>query len=487
MIPYKPKKNISFIGRLAERQRIEKILAQNKASIITFYGRRRVGKTELIEQVFRERNLLKFEGIERQPAKYQINSFLAQLAEYTNDPLYSNLNIQTWREALVLLAKLTKRGKWTIYLEELQWLCDYDEQLVAELKFIWDNYFKHNDNIILILCGSSPSFMINKVVKSSSLYNRSLHEIPVEEFSLKETAEFFGKNYTTRDVFDAQLLVGGIPEYLQYLKQDSSILLSLCKESFIKGGFFSKEAEKIFVSSMAENSSYQRIIEYLSKKRSATRSEILSVLELSEGGNTSNLIYDLEICGFIHRYVPYSATEKSKTVRYSIADNYLQFYYHFILPNLKKIERGDFKSKPTKPLNSKNISIWQGFAFERLCRRYTAEIARVLGFSDVDYSAGVAFVRGGEITEKRGFQWDLLFQRKDRVYTLCEIKYTEAPISIDVIDDFIAREKKFLSKKNYRIQRVLISGAGASESLRKKMFFDQIIALEDLLVGKIAS
>ena len=481
LTPYVPLENINFIGRLHERKKILEIADLPEASIMVVHGRRRVGKTELIEQTLKNRNLLKFEGIENQPEDYQINSVISQLSIYCGEVIDPKREIRNWRSVLLLIAKLTEKGKWTLYFEEFQWLCNYNDKFVAELKFAWDNYFRRNNQLLMVLCGSSPSFMVNKVVKSSSLYNRSLNELPVGSFSIEEAKEFLGKDYSNRDVFDAYLFVGGIPEYLRYLKRDPSILLALCKESFVPGGFFVNEAEKIFVSSMGEKPQYRLIVDYLAQERSATRAEIASELNLSQGGNTTDLLEDLEACGLISKYTPYRATGKSKTVRYVIADNYLQFYYRFIEPQIKKIERGDFNASPVKAISSAKISIWRGLAFERLCRASTRRIAKILGFSGVEYVSGVAFKKGGEISRERGFQWDLVFERRDNVHTLCEVKYTEAPVGISVIDDFIAREEKFAKKNNYRIQRVLISAAGVTEELRNRVFFDRVIELKDLI------
>ena len=173
MKPLRIKIKKNFIGRTAELERLHTIGAAHEASIIIMYGRRRIGKTELIEQAFRDRNLLKFEGIEGLSQKAQLAHALQQLVKYTESKLLGKTVLTNWREFFEVLSDYTKKGTWTIYLEELQWLARYDETLIAELKYVWDNYFRRNPKLLIVLCGSAPSFMIDHVLHSKALYNRS--------------------------------------------------------------------------------------------------------------------------------------------------------------------------------------------------------------------------------------------------------------------------------------------------------------------------
>ena len=249
-----------FIGRVNECKALQTLASQNdEARLLIVYGRRRVGKTELLEHNFGERHLFKFEGIEGENEAYQRQRVLEQLARYVNEPWLAKVATKHWGQVFELIAKYTATGIATIYFEEIQWLAQYRTELIAELKYAWDNFFRKNKDLIVILCGSSPSFMIEKVVRSKALYNRSQHELALQPFSIQETAQFL-EGRGLREVMDAYLLVGGIPEYLKRIKTDSSILLSLCKQSFTPMGFFSNEYTRIFTSSLSENKHYQKII-----------------------------------------------------------------------------------------------------------------------------------------------------------------------------------------------------------------------------------
>lgn len=443
------------------------------------YGRRRVGKTFLLEHTFRNRKLLKFEGVEGRTQEGQIEAFLYQLARHVGDPLIAKLRFNRWMEVFDFLATKVQKGSWTLYFEEVQWMANYSEEFVNDLKYSWDNFLRRNPELILILCGSSPSFIINKILHSKSLYNRSMHEMHLQEFSLSETHDFLGKNKSLHEVMDAHLLVGGIPEYLKYLKSRSSIFTSLCENTFKKDGFFSKEFERIFISSLAQNKHYQKTISFLAKNRFATRNDIASRLKIPVGGGLSNLLNDLELCGFVRREVPFNLKEGSMLSRYAIDDAYLQFYYKFVDPIKGRIALGDYNQDPQRALNLESLKKWMGFSFERFCRKNHQTIADKLGFRNVEYRHGLFFNRK-TAQENPGYQIDLLFDRADKVVTICEIKYYQSEVGPEVIQPFDQKIRKlppdFLKKT---IQKILIAPYGATEGIKSRHYFDAILTLED--------
>lgn len=478
------KKNPNFIGRSYELEKIKALRNADEAAILIVYGRRRVGKTELLEQAFIDRNILKFEGIEGLSEQDQQQQCLEKLAFYAEDKLIAKLKIKSWLEFFELLADYVKNGTWTIYLEELQWLANYQPTLIAELKHAWDNNFRYNNKLILILCGSSPSFMIDQVIHSKALYNRSQTEIHLQEFNILEAKQFMPKR-SNREIFDAYLTIGGIPEYLKWVNKESSIFLGLCKNSFCPNTFFVNEYDKIFTSSLAANKYYRQIIKILSKNRFAPRNYILKQLEAHSGGKITDLLDDLEKCGFIEKYHPYNAGEHSILVRYNISDNYLQFYNKFIAPIKKNINNGDYVANAQLAIRVDSYQKWLGFSFERWCRKNHMLIARILGFSNVQYTAGTYFnrasQRGAAGGADAGFQIDLLFDRADNVVTICEIKYLINQVTAKVISDFEQKIALFNNKKNKTIHKVLITSSEPDNNLKNKGFFDRIITLDLLL------
>ncbi len=473
--------SFKFIGRQSELEYIKKIQSSKEASILIVYGRRRTGKTKLIEETFKNRNLLKFEGLEGQSEAKQKKQFLLQMSERFKDPSIAKLKLTTWTEIFVHLFRFIEKDTVTVYLEEIQWMSNYQSDLISELKYVWDNYFKNNKKLILILCGSSPSFIINKVLHSKALYNRSLHQIHLKEFTVQETQEFLSRpGLSPNELMDAYLSIGGIPEYLKYLKKYDSVYLGLCNESFLSRGFFTDEYSRIFTSSLSKKRLYQKTIELLSKNKKLTREQLADSLNVDSGGTFSELLQDLIDCEFIEKIVPLDANMRSTTGYYQIRDSYLQFYFKFIAPFKSKISYDHFKKDPTKALNMDTYRKWLGFSFERWCRRNSHLIADKLGFGSVEYESGAYFNRK-TLNDKSGVQVDLLFKRKDRVWSICEIKYLESEVGLSVVNDFEKKLEILNIPKTVSVSKVLITASQPSKVLLNKHYFDRIVTLEDLL------
>lgn len=466
-----------IIGRRAELDQLMRIAESNASAIVVVYGRRRVGKTTLVEHAYRQRNILKIEGVEGGDKAKQIETALLMLQSYIGDPVIARLQFDRWLEFFQYLARYISTGQHTLYLEELQWLCCYDDEFISDFKIAWDNYFKQNSQLIVVLCGSSPSFMVSRVIKSKALYGRSQHQLHVKPFSLDECRAYFGPDFSDSAVMDAYLSVGGIPEYLAYLRRSKSPYIELCREAFTANGYFFNECERIFVSSLANNPHYRQVLELLANSRFLTRSEIANHLNIEAGGTLSALLSELEASGFINHYVPYNKTPSSKLVRYEIADQYLQFYYRFVAPQYKKISSGMFQDNPTKALNLTDYQQWLGYSFERWCRAHHHALAKRLGFSAVNYEVGPFFSRA----TPGNFQIDLIFRRADRVITIAEIKYSRTPTPKSVVQEFERKMTLFDVPPRHSIERVLISISGCDQSVIDAGYFDDILTLKDIM------
>lgn len=466
-----------FIGRREEIKSIQKAANPGEAAILVVYGRRRIGKTALIEHVLQGRNLIKLEGIEEGDTQTQMARVLIQLSKALNDKHIAHMRFNTWLELFDFIADKISVGKWTLYLEEVQWMAEYKKELISDLKYVWDNSFRRNPDLLLILCGSSPSFMINQVVHSKALYGRIMYELNLSEFSLSEAQELLAKR-SHREVMDAYLTVGGIPEYLKRIQKHTSLQVGICEESFKKDSYFSNEKSRIFISSFATCAHYQEVVDFLSQVKFANKQEIETFLQIKGGGNLTNILKDLELCGFIERYLPYQVDSKSNLVRYCVSDSYLRFYFKFIFPLSERIQKGDYNKAPLHALNKDSYQKWLGFSFENFCRKHSQLIAKIIGFSAVRYKSGVFFNRTTN-KEETGYQIDLIFDRADHVLTVCEIKYTQSKIGIEVIEEF-ENKLRHMDRNSKTIEKVLISASGAADALIGRAYFDRIITLEDL-------
>jgi len=197
------------------------------------------------------------------------------------------------------------------------------------------------------------------------------------------------------------------------------------------------------------------------------------------GGGLSKLLFDLELCEFITKYSPYNLGERSTLTRYAISDCYLQFYYKFIKPLEKDINRGRFDENPVSALNMASYQKWLGYSFERFCRKYHYVIAKILGFGGISYKSG-AFYNRASISKDPGFQFDLVFDRSDKVITVCELRYLSKAVSSSVITEMEKKIEILPLTENKTIQRVLITTEGPDNELARRIYFDRILTLDDL-------
>lgn len=468
---------MKFIGRVQELAQLAAAQAADEAAMIVVYGRRRVGKTTLIEKAFGGRRLIKFEGLEGKSDAVQIAHFMATLRRTFPRPEILQAIPASWTEVFQLLADCVTRGKWTVYLEELQWMANYRSDLISEFKPIWDNRLRKNPQLLVVLCGSSPSFFLSEVIRSRSLHNRSTLDLHLDEFPIQEAAAFLGRP-DVNSLFDAYLSVGGIPVYLRKL-DSAAIYQSLCEQSFRRNSFFEGEFEKVFVSSFGSNPTYRQIVSWLSRHGRATREQIAQATGVRSGGTLTRMLIDLEECGFIKRIVPLDKPVESLLSYYQIRDSYLHFFFRFIEPRRTAIRNGDFHRHPQRALETRSYRQWLGSAFERYCLDHSMLIAERLGFSAVQFRAGTFFRRG--TINDFGLQVDLLYDRADRVYTVCEIKYQDAPIGVEVIGDVEKKIQRLPTTRRRSIHKVLITCSEITQGLRQRAYFDRVLTLQDLL------
>jgi uncharacterized protein len=464
----------NFIGREHELTRLNSILSEDDSSITVVHGRRRVGKTALIEAALSGRRALKFEGLEGKSVSQQRRAFLEELSRYCSDINIARLNLKSWKDVFIVLAeKIAELENVVIYFEELQWLANYRHDLVSDLKYVWDNYFSKLKGLKLILCGSATSFMLGKVVRSRALYSRSLYEVPVEPFSLRETKKFLS-TYSDTNALDAYLLVGGIPEYLRYFKNNTTPLQTLQNEAFAPGGYFVAEFERVFTSSLAKFEQHKQVILAFSKKGFFSRSDLAKVTRMSEGGSFTNVLNDLELIGLIAKFKgPYCGKS-----RYYLKDPYLNFYLKFILPKIQNIRAGQYKKGFAEALDLDRLQQHLGYSFERFCREKHFDIARILGISGIQYTYGPY----GKITKSGdGFQFDLVFDRKDRCLSLFELKCRQMPLGIEVATEFEKKLRHIEIPRTHNIQKVLVTSGPVSKSLKDAKYFNRIIELDEIV------
>lgn len=460
-----------FVGRDYYLKKLNDFYHEKTGRIVVLYGRRRIGKSELIHHFCEKKNFLYFEGLEHETTKSQIENFTYNLAEQLNQPHLKNTKFSNWNEVFTFLTQnvFNKKEKCILALDELQWLAAGQVKLINQIKSFWDQHWK-KQNVFLVLCGSIAHFMVKKVIRSKALYGRIDCEILVEGLGPSEVRQLLPRR-NVNEVLLYSMVLGGVPKYFDLIQSNKSFEQNINRLMFQEGGFFTDEVEKVFYSQFREHRTYKAIVENL-VKYNLSLEEISEAIKYTSGGSLKSFLDNLELAGFVQMYVSLdSQSQKSK--KYKLADEFLIFYFKFIRPNQKLIKNNktiDFFSKLVTPVwNS-----WLGISFELFCVKNSFAISEKLGFSDKVIKSGPLF------SKKKGFQFDLVYYRSDKTISLCEIKYNESQIDTEVIKDFNQKLSKFRPPKGHSVEKIIITKNGISKSLLNSGYFDYAFEIKDL-------
>lgn len=476
-----PIKQVPFVGRKYEWERLVAEHKKPAGSLVVLYGRRRVGKTRLVTQFYQDKNLWRFDGVENGDKPTQIKNILTKLSSYTGKELYRTLNCNDWLTLLKIVNEAisespTKHNK-TIFLDEFSYMACGRMGLVSALKWAWDNFWEDKPQFTLVLCGSVSSFMVNKVIKSSALYGRVKTEIYLPPLSLPEIGQLFPRQISTRELVNLYMFCGGIPEYLLQINPHESIAINIARHCFCKDGYFVKEFDRLFKEVLKEQEIYKKIIGALSRYKSLKIPELTELLHVSEGGTFSQHLENLSLAGFVKDALPWDKPMESKLKRYRLDDEYLFFYFKFIHPKLRKIEGNQDIRFGLSILQSRSYTAWAGLAFERLCLKHIDEIVRFLNIDQLVKDYGPYYRSASN--HRKGVQIDLLLVRHDPVVTVCEMKHAKGLIGKWIIEE-VEKKVALLSERKKTVERVLITTEGITKDLADSGYFSRVILIDDL-------
>jgi len=472
-----------FVGRKTELAQLQAFHDRVEASIAVVYGRCRIGKSELIRTALKERIAYFFEGLENRPKREQIKNFLFQLSWQVPRRDSGNKDelgrVSTWREAFLRLHEALKDRPGVVVLDEFQWIANYRSEIVSELKMVWEQYLSRIPGVKLILCGSIASFMLTRVIRSSALYGRTDLVIHLRGFLLGETRKMLtGKGID--EVLEAQITVGGVPKYLELLRDTASVRLALEGLAFSESGYLVHEYDRIFTSHFGRNPDYEKIVAALAKNPYGLfRGDLAREASVDLGGGLSEHLYNLEQAGFISSATPFDKGPTSRLIKYHLSDAYLSFYFAFILPRIKQIRADVHEGLFARLSQTGTYHAWRGCAFEHLCIDHAAKISQILGFSGIEFSFGPFFRSPG--SRAGGIQIDLLFSRADSVMTICEMKCSASPVPkkvIQEVDRKVCVMRDLFPAKT--IQRVLVVHGKPSRELSSSGYFYRIIRASEL-------
>jgi uncharacterized protein len=416
----------NVIGRKKELEVLEKIKASNKSEFIAIYGRRRVGKTFLIREAFHNNFAFYLTGVANTTLRQQLSNFERAMRKY--HAARSDINPENWFAAFEQLEDLvskSKSPKKVIFLDELPWLDTAQSGFIPALDYFWNSFASARKDIILIVCGSAASWMINKLIHNKGgLHNRVTHRIRLAPFTLNECETFFKHRkgvFSRYQLIQLYMVMGGIPFYLDHVDVGTSAAQNINRLCFQQDGILSEEFEDLYTSLFNKAEKHLYVIEALSKKtKGLTRAEIIATAKLPNAGSTSRILKELEESGFIRKYLSFG--KKEQNALYQLSDFYSLFYIKFIRENHRLNENIWIHGLATPEQRA-----WSGYAFEQVCLAHLSQIKDALGISGVQTQSS-SWINTGEGNKR---QVDLVIDRKDDTINLCEVKFSIKPFIID--------------------------------------------------------
>ena len=476
-----------MVGRKKEIQELNDLYSSGNAEFVAIYGRRRVGKTYLVDQTFEGRITFRHTGLSPIENRKTDDGLLSsQLRSFHESMLRQGLEAdhcpKDWIEAFFMLSmalqKIDDGSRQLIFLDELPWVDTPRSFFITALENFWNGWACHRPNFMLIVCGSANSWIMNKLVNNhGGLYGRLTYQIKLSPFTLGECEEYFKSrniDLTRYDIVQSYMILGGIPYYMGYMKRQLSLAQNIDNMFFIKGAQLRDEYNRLFPSVFDNPDRVKEVVAFLSRRNAGyTRDEIAAYLEISNGGTLSVILSALVASDFVIKYVPFGLSKRK--VHYKLVDQFCLFY-------LKFVEGHDSLSEGfwLQNLSSQNIVTWRGLAFENVCFNHISQIKNALGISGVKTTQSAWSKRGDD---EEGAQIDLLISRADNIVNLCEIKFYNDLFTVD--GDYyrvMMRRQSLLEpylKRGMGIHNTLITTFGLFRN-KYSGVFTNVVTLDEL-------
>jgi len=470
---------MKLIGREPENIILKNALKSKHAELIAVYGRRRVGKTFLVQSVYKNNFVFEISGILKGTLKQQLLNFNLTLSKKNKKYKPSNNWIEAFDQLSNYIDSLKIKEKKVVFLDEFPWFDTHKSGFLAAFDNFWNSYASKNKNLVVVICGSAASYMIQEIINNKGgLHNRITNKIKLLPFNLKDTEMFLVKNnvkLTRYDILQLYMAMGGIPYYLGKISSGESVAQNIDRLCFSKDGMLRNEFKNIFTSLFDAPHNHESIIRVLATVRKGlTRNEILHKMGTATGGGISKTLIELEESGFIEKYLPYKGI---KGALYRLTDEYSLFYLKFI-ENSKPSKNGAWIGLHT----SQQYKIWTGFCFESVCIKHVEQIKEGLKIAGIISTYGSWISKG----TKQGAQIDLLIDRNDNIINLCEMKFYNSEFVIDkkYADEISNKINIFLTqtktKKNVHV--IFVTTYGLVSNKYSKQFVQNELTIDNLFV-----
>ncbi len=475
-----------MIARKKEMEDLRRLYDSGQAELVVVYGRRRIGKTYLINHAlqglitFKHAGVSPAEGKEEAGLKSQLEKFNLSLQLYG---VKKEKRPETWSEAFFRLEKhlqsIDDGTRQVVFLDELPWMDTPKSGFVTAFEHFWNSWGCGRDNLMVVICGSANSWINDKLIQNKGgLYNRLTYKIELQPFSLKDCEDYLKYKevmMSRYDIAQAYMILGGVPYYYSFFRPGYSLAQNIDALFFVQGAFLKDEYDRLFGSVFTNPEYVKKIVALLYKRRSGyQRSEILKLLDLKEGETFSNSMRALCASGFVKSYHMFGTHRRE--VYYKLIDPFCHYYLRFI-NSRTNLSQTFWQDNITGP----SITAWRGLAFEDVCFCHIDQIKKALEIRGVS-SEESAWSHNAD-DEHDGTQIDLIIVRKDNIVNMCEMKFVDRPFSVDrkLYEKIIERAsilKEYLSAKQV-VHSTLITTFGMSRN-EYSGAFSRVITIDDL-------
>lgn len=474
-----------FYGRRAELQKLNEYAKKKTSSLIVIKGRRRIGKSTLVEEFAKDKIFYRFSGLsptEGTTAQSQRDEFALQLGAQIG---LVGIKSDDWTTLFVLLAKHVEiqRGPVVILFDEISWMGSKDPLFLGKLKNAWDIHFKQNNKLILILCGSASSWIEKNIISSTGFLGRVSFAMTLEALSLTECTQFWGKHSARISSFEKLKLLsvtGGVPRYLEEIDPRASAEENIKRLCFTKGGMLVNEFNNLFSDLfLTKSAMYKQIVEQIADGAKEV-TEIAKHSGAPITGRLTGYLNELELGGFIKQDFSWDIKGgyDTRLKKYRLSDNYLRFYLKYIGKNLSKINRGSFalRSLSTLPGWDSVLSL----QFENLVLNNRNLVHQALCLEETEIIVSNPYFQRNTKTHQ-GCQIDYMIKTRHNVVYVCEIKFSKNPLSVSVIQEVEQKIGKLFLHRGISMRPVLIHVNGVTQDLQDQDYFSEIIDFSQFL------
>ena len=473
-----------FVGREDDLVQLSGLWDKRVASLVTCRGRRRVGKSTLIEE-FAKRTAEHFIVIEGLAPRKGMNdekqrrNFCRRLAEQTGCEFR---DAASWPLAFALLdGAIPEMGRTVVLLDEISWMGGYDRDFAGYLKTAWDKKLKNHPSLVLVLCGSVSAWIADNILNSTGFVGRNSLDVEVRELPLREAIQVVGpvaERMSSTEKFDILSVVGGVPRYLEEIRPSLTVDENIRRMCFLKQGLLFREFDETFSAVFGTSAGRRRAVLEVLAHGAMTASDIAERLGGEVNGHLTRTLQELEYAGFLAREANLNAAtgKPARMDRYRICDNYVRFYLHFIEPNSTAISSGLFKFASMDQLKGWDSQL--GYQFENLIVNHVGDLFVHLGVERSLVLSAAPYVQRGT-KRGEGCQIDLLVQTPRTVYVV-EIK-RRREIGAEVMDEVMEKVRRLKVAKGVSVRTALVYDGRLSPRIEAEHGFDVVIPANRLL------